>query len=150
MNKRSKLILAVVLCGVMAAASLAVVSIHRAGSVIPGYAGVKTEADRLSFIRSFGWETGGSDPGRPVTIPAEFDDSYTLYNKMQIEQGLDLRRVAGREVILYTYPITNHPSGEENVTVHLLIYKNKVVGGDVMSPKLDGFMHGFAFPEKTW
>ena len=41
---------------------------------------------------------------------------------------------------------SNHPSGEEGVVLNLLMYKDKVVGADVMSPRLDGFMHSLEMP----
>ena len=46
----------------------------------------------------------------------------------------------------YAYRIGNHPSGEQDVRANLLVYKNRLVGGDVCSLRLDGFMHGLLPP----
>ena len=46
----------------------------------------------------------------------------------------------------YTYEITNYPTGETGILANLLIYKNTVIGGEVLSPQLDGFLHGLAMP----
>ena len=40
----------------------------------------------------------------------------------------------------------NRPDAEDAVYANLLIYKNRVVGADVCSAKLEGFMHGLAKP----
>ena len=45
-----------------------------------------------------------------------------------------------------TYEITNYPTGETGILANLLIYKNTVIGGEVLSPQLDGFLHGLAMP----
>ncbi len=127
--------------------AIMLVSIFRAGSAIPGYSGVKSLDDRMTFVRSFGWEADpSSEQTDGVLIPEKFDAVYQNYNRIQIDQGLDLRFLVGREVRRYSYEILNHPSGEDNVRITLLVYKDKVVGGDVASPALDGFMHGFEYP----
>ena len=46
----------------------------------------------------------------------------------------------------YTYEVLNYPTGEKGVQANLLIRKNTVVGGEVLSPQLDGFLHGLAMP----
>ena len=39
------------------------------------------------------------------------------------------------------------PNATENVLAHLIIYDNRVIGGDIANTTLDGFMHGFEMPE---
>ena len=46
----------------------------------------------------------------------------------------------------YTYEVTNYPSGEQGVEAGLLIYKNTVIAGEVLSASLGGFIHGLAMP----
>ena len=62
------------------------------------------------------------------------------------EQGFDLTQYAGKRVKRYTYEIYNYPSGEAGVQANLLIHKNTVIGGEVLSPRLNGFLHGLAMP----
>ncbi|NLM61193.1 MAG: DUF4830 domain-containing protein [Clostridiales bacterium] len=110
------------------------------------YGVAETEEDRKAFIRSFGWEVADEPPEIvEVTIPREFDDVYLNYNLIQKAQGLDLWDYAGCRVTRYTYRILNYPTGEEGVLINLLVYDGKVIGGDVMSPRIDGFMHGFRY-----
>ena len=57
-----------------------------------------------------------------------------------------MKKYAGKRLKRYTYEITNYPTGESGVQVNLLIYKNTVVGGEVLSAQLDGFLHGLTPP----
>ena len=57
-----------------------------------------------------------------------------------------MQKYAGKRVKRYTYEILNYPTGEAEVQVNLLIRKNTVVGGEVLSPQLDGFLHGLSMP----
>lgn len=103
--------------------------------------------DRLRFISNFGWEVD-KDPieVREVVIPEEFDDVYKNYNEIQLSQGFDLTNYAGRRVKRWTYVIRNYPetSPEDDfIRINILVYDGNVIGGDVCSIKLDGFMHGF-------
>ncbi len=64
------------------------------------------------------------------------------YNALQLQQGFDLRRYGGLICSMYTYRVLNYPSGDENVLAALFVYRNRVIGGDIHSTALDGFMHG--------
>jgi hypothetical protein len=46
----------------------------------------------------------------------------------------------------YTYEITNYPTGETGVQASLLVYKNAVIGGEVLSAKQNGFVHSLKMP----
>ena len=78
---------------------------------------------------------------KEVLIPDEFDDVFAGYNDLQLSAGMDLEPYHGKRVKCWTYEILNYP-GEETVLAHLYVYKDKVVGGDIASTALDGFMHG--------
>ncbi len=72
-----------------------------------------------------------------VAIPKEFGDVYSNYNEIQLRAGFDLKDYKGVTVTKYTYKVLNRG---ENVCVNLLCYKGKVIGGDISSSSLDGFM----------
>ena len=115
------------------------------GSV--SYDKVYSNSDRVEFISGFGWQVAQT-PIEEVTvsIPSEFDTVYLGYNDIQKAQGLNLAKYKGKEVVRYTYEITNYGDYEGAVYANLLVYRNKVVGGDVCSADPAGFIHGF---EKT-
>ena len=110
-------------------------------SGLPDPTGVKSNEDRVAYLAGYGWEVL-SEP----LIPEEMDDSYDEYLALQRQQGFDLTRYAGKRVKRYTYEVTNYPTGETGVQANLLIYKNTVIGGEVLSPQLDGFLHGLTMP----
>lgn len=112
--------------------------------------GVKSADDRLGYIYSWGWEVDPEpEEERDAKIPNTFDSVYEKYNEIQKEQGLDLEKYKGKRVKVYTYKVKNHPTGEDGVRLTLILYKDKVVGGDVASQRLDGFMHGFKMPQSA-
>lgn len=104
-----------------------------------------TNDERIAFLSSFGWtvEEGPMDV-REVVIPAEFSDVYTAYNEMQGAQGFDLKPYAGEKCTQYRYIVTNYPEKENTVLATLLVFGDRIVGGDIASDAADGFMHGFA------
>lgn len=109
----------------------------------------KTNEDRVAFIRQFGWEIE-EEPIEimEAVIPEQLDEVYEKYNAIQKEQGFDLSRYCGKKLKRYTYTVTNYPGQSEFVEVNLLIYQDTVVGGDVCSTALDGFMHGLRMTQQ--
>ena len=116
-------------------------------SASPNPKGVKSNEDRIEYLESYGWEVAEQPLAtQELLIPEEMDDSYSEYLALQSEQGFDLSKYAGKRVKRYTYEITNYPTGETGIQANLLLYKHTVIGGEVLSPQLDGFLHGLAMP----
>lgn len=113
------------------------------------FTGVKTNEDRINFLKQFGWEVEERAlEVMEVQIPEEFDSVYANYNKMQSEVGLDLQKYMGQRVKRYTYKVSNHPSNDvDGVRANILIYKDRVIAGDIMTTKLDGFMHSLLYTQ---
>ncbi|MBE6559881.1 MAG: DUF4830 domain-containing protein [Ruminococcaceae bacterium] len=110
---------------------------------------VKSNEDRIAFLAQYGWETSDT-PSEEVTltIPTEFDKIMKTYNELQKQQGLDLTKYKGKTVSRYTYEITNYPGVSGKVLANIVVYKNRVIGGDICSTDVNGFIHGFAAPGK--
>ena len=110
--------------------------------------GVKSNEDRVAYLESYGWQVAPDAVAvEELLIPEEFDETYDQYLALQAGQGFDLGKYQGKRVKRYTYEVTNYPTGETGVQAGLLIYKNTVVGGEVLSSQLGGFIHGLAMPE---
>lgn len=108
------------------------------------YEKVYSNSDRVEFLSGFGWKVAQTPIEEvEVSIPAEFDTVYIGYNEIQKAQGLNLAKYKGKEVVRYTYEIKNYEGYEGTVYVNLLVYRNKIVGGDVCSADASGFIHGF-------
>lgn len=115
---------------------------------------VKYKADsaqqRIAFLSQFGWNVK-EDPVEveEVLIPENFDGVYEKYNQIQKEQELDLTPYKGMRVKRWSYEILNYPGYSDNsgcIRANLLVYNGLVIGGDVCSVELGGFMHGFDRP----
>lgn len=105
---------------------------------------IKTNDDRIDFLEQFGWTVQeNAVDEKTVTIPQKFDKIMLSYNEFQRQMGLDLAKYKGKEVTRYTYEVTNYPEYEGRVYANLLIYRNKVIGGDICSADSQGFLQGF-------
>ena len=108
------------------------------------YEKIKNNEDRVNFLKQFGWEVEAQPISeQQVTIPKEFDKVFSAYNEIQRKQGLDLASFKKKNVMRYTYTVTNYPDYEGEVYVNILVYRNTVIGGDVCSADVNGFIHGF-------
>lgn len=118
-----------------------------AAASAPDKTGISSNEERIAFLGEYGWQVS-QEPlvTEELTIPKEMDESYDEYLELQTAQGFDLTQYAGKRVKRYTYEITNYPTGESGVQVNLLIYRDKVVGGEVLSPQMNGFVHGLSKP----
>ena len=113
------------------------------------FKGIKTNEDRLAFINKFGINVSAEPIEEyTTTIPNNFDSVYTSYNAIQKAQGLDLSKYKGKKITRYTYEITNYPhnaQGEPSgkVFLNIIMCKNRVIGGDIASSEMGGFVKTF-------
>lgn len=102
-----------------------------------------TNAQRVEYIRSFGWETASvpSDT-EEIRIPARFDEAYEQYNALQKEQGFDLSHYRACTVRKFTYKITNYNGADPAVPINanLIIYEGKIIAADISSATANGFV----------
>lgn len=95
---------------------------------------------RSAYLQELGWETENEQQDS-VLLPPEFTGVYRDYLALQRECGFDLIQLAGKTVERYRYDILNYPTGENGVQLDLLVYEGSIVGGDVRTAELNGFMH---------
>ncbi len=108
------------------------------------YDKIKANDDIVSFLAQFGWEVDSTPLEEvKIKIPAEFDKVMNSYNELQRSQGLDLSKYRGREVTRYTYKVKNFPDYSGTVMANVIVYKNRVIGGDLCSSDVTGFICGF-------
>ena len=105
-------------------------------------AAVKSEKARVAYLADCGWKVESpAMKTETVLIPSSFSPVFEEYNALQKQQGFDLSRYAGKEVTLYTYRVIDSKLGD-NVFAMLYVSDGTVIGGDVHSAALDGFMCG--------
>ncbi len=101
-----------------------------------------SESSRVKYLSALGWQV--ETPAiseEDILIPKQFSEVFEKYNALQLSQGFDLSKYAGKDVKLYTYRVLNHES-TDTVLAELYVYKGEVIGGDIHSSALDGFMCG--------
>ena len=149
LNKK-KLLICILILAAIAAVVLVLTGSGRkaqAASLPKLTAKVKSNEQRVSYLQGLGWEVSQTPlEEQEVTIPKTFNEIYTSYNELQKAQGFDLTDYAGLRVTRYTYEDRNYPDASDTVVADLLVYKHKVIGGDVQSTALDGFMQGLEYP----
>ena len=135
------------LCCVFAVLAFALTLGGRAVAASAEVKNVRDNDDRLAYLNGLGWQTSSQPIAtEELLIPAEFDESYTGYLQLQADQGFDLTQYKGRRVKRYTYQLTNYPTQDEPVQISLLIYKHRVVGGQIQSSS-GRFLHGLVLPQ---
>ena len=121
-------------------------------ATVGSFTDVSLKADsheaRKAFFAAFGWEISDEPlEVKETVIPAEFDKSYSEYNELQKKQNFDLEKYKNVRVKSWSYEILNYPGYENSDGVirgNLLTCNGKIIGGDVCSVELGGFMHGFS------
>ena len=100
--------------------------------------------DRIAFLSQFGWRV----EEKPLEIceleiPQQFNETYENYNNIQIAQDMDLNKYKGKTCKKISYRVTNYPTKDSQVRANILVYKDKVIGGDISAEIYGGFIHGF-------
>lgn len=140
-----KQLLSILLCVILLIAILVVVIVwpsDAASAQTFSPAAAASDGERVAYLKSLGYEVAPEAVEvREILVPDEFDDVFTKYNEVQKGAGMDLQPYHGKRLKCWTYEVKNHPSGD-GVLAHLYVYKDKIVGGDIASTAVDGFMHG--------
>lgn len=111
-------------------------------------ASIATNDGRVQFLKDFGWEvTNSPKESSQVKIPDKSGQVFDRYNALQKSQGYDLTEYAGKTVMRFVYEIKNYPGATEPVYATLLVYKNKIIGGDITDTAASGKIHSFSMPK---
>ena len=111
---------------------------------------LSTNDGRVKFLSDFGWDVSASPvESSQVRIPEKTSEVFDRYNTLQKSQGYDLSEYAGKNVMRYVYQIRNYPGATEPVYATLLLYKNKIIGGDVTDTSAKGQIRPFRMPSGT-
>ena len=98
---------------------------------------------REKYLASYGWEIAPeSEQERTVLLPRSFEGAPGEYARMQTSQGYDFASYAGLECRQFTYELKAYGGGSGTVYAVLYVKGTRVIGGDIHSAEIDGFMHG--------
>lgn len=105
---------------------------------------VSSNDARVEFLKGFGWDvTTSPAESSQVKIPKDASEVFQRYNALQKSQGYDLSEYAGKSVMRYVYEVKNYPGATEPVYATLLVYKGKIIGGDITDTAAKGKIQGF-------
>jgi len=146
---KKKLLLAAAVLVLLILAAVLLLS-RDAGEVDAEELLLSTNAERVEYLRSYGWEV---DPEALETLqlllPDVLPESYRDYNDLQKQQGFNLEDCLGKQITRYTYRVVNYPNRPDGVQANLYICENRPVAGDVIASGADGFQSGLAYPETS-
>ena len=145
-------VLALTVCllvGVMAVSRTDSVSAMSGGTY--SFSDVSTKEDRLEFLSQFGiLVDADSETAEGFTMPAEPDRVLLSYNEIQKAQGLDLSGYCRKKVQRYTYTVENYKDSDICVYANIIVYRHRVIGGDISAMGEGGFVLPFtAFEAKA-
>lgn len=121
-------------CCLVLATALIVTLGDRAVTTAAENTSVRSNEDRVAYLSELGWQvTEQPAMVEELMIPETFDESYDEYLALQSQQGFDLTKYTGKRVKRYIYDITNYPDNGVGMQAALLVYKNKVIGGQLQA-----------------
>ena len=98
---------------------------------------------REKYLASYGWELDpDSEEEHCVLLPKTFEGAVREYADMQTDQGYDFAFYSGLECRQFTYEVTNYDGCDGTVYAVLYVKGTRVIGGDIHSAEINGFMHG--------
>lgn len=98
---------------------------------------------RVSYLENLGWQIDKSPfETQEIIIPSKFNSVYSNYNSLQKINGFDLSCYKGKTAIRYSYNVLNYPDETQKVKANLIILDGRLIGGDISSSALNGFMNG--------
>lgn len=103
--------------------------------------------NQRALLSDYGWEVAPSPTCEWVTLPDPFPPSYEEYLRLQSACGFSLGDHAGETVLRCTYPVLNYPGWDNGVYADLLVLEGTVIGGDIRSAQLDGFLQSLHYPD---
>ena len=102
---------------------------------------LRSTEGRCAYLASLGLRADpASEELRPVALPARFDALLEDYNALQLAQSFDLRAAAGRTCLCCSYDLVGFPDWDGRVIATLYLFRGRVIGGDVHTAAVDGFM----------
>ena len=130
----------------LAAAVIFIASPRRSNDVLGSNISnaARSVEDHVAFLNAYGY-TVGEKPVQiqEIVIPEQFGAEYEKYNEFQKLSGFDLSKYKSYRVKKYTYKVLNYEGSSDEVVANIIVYNNKVIGGDISSTALGGFVHGF-------
>ena len=140
---RRRAVALILAAGVILSAAVILCSSPRSIFSICDMLDVSQAKGREKYLASYGWVIDPTDEEeRTVLLPKTFEGAVGEYAEMQTEQGYDFASYAGLECRQFTYTVKNYEGCGGTVYATLYVKGTRVIGGDIHSADINGFMHG--------
>ena len=90
----------------------------------------KNNVTAEKYLKSLGYEIEYIN-SKEVNIPENFGEGLKKYNNLQKQQGFNLEKYRGKSCTQKQYYITSKKTYPEKYVANVLVYKNKLIGGDL-------------------
>lgn len=90
----------------------------------------KNNVTAEKYLKSLGYEIEYIN-SKEVNIPENFGEGLKKYNSLQKQQGFNLEKYRGKSCIQKQYCVTSKKTYPEKYIANVLVYKNKLIGGDL-------------------
>lgn len=90
----------------------------------------KNNVTAEKYLKSLGYEIEYIN-SKEVNIPENFGEGLKKYNNLQKKQGFNLEKYRGKSCTQKQYYITSKKTYPEKYVANVLVYKNKLIGGDL-------------------
>lgn len=98
----------------------------------------------IDALSGFGWQVEAAPlETEDVLLPDGLSEGYLA---LQTEAGFQLTKYIGQTVTRYTFQVLNYPTGEAGVLADVLVWNGQVIGGDIRTADLEGFIHSLRYP----
>ena len=133
---------AVVVCSALLGRYISSRTVETAAGAGSQNAKIETAQDIQTWFTGYGIEVdGASITADKVKIPRKWDDSFSAFNEVVAQSGLDLSRYKGKTVEKWQALIPSASNGQESCYGVLLVYKKKPVGAYLLA-KPSGMVTG--------
>lgn len=138
-------VLAITVCllvGIMAVSGADSVSAMSNSTYL--FSDINKKEDRIEFLSQFGIRVKpDSEKEESFTLPETLDRVLLTYNEIQKSQGLDLSGYCRKKVQRYTYEVENYKDSGMTVYANVIVYRHRVIGGDISAMGEGGFVLPF-------
>ncbi len=123
---------ALVVCSALLGRYISTRTVAAAGSRTPSK--IESAQDIQTWFTGYGLEAdGASITADKVKIPRKWDDSFSAFNTVVGQSGMDLTRYKGKTVEKWVALLPAQSGGDESCYGVLLVYKKKPVGAYLLS-----------------
>ena len=98
---------------------------------------------RKEYLQQLGYtlDENFTEEIKIIVLPTSFSKVYLNYNELQKKNGFNLEKYKGFEVTQYTLKVFDK-SKRDDLYAHILLHNGCLIGGDIATTAIDGFMKG--------